>query len=175
MAVPWRLQTHVAHVPLHLLLLPPDRCLSIMSLWWAHPVRPSGAAFCLMPHSSYLLGTSHPKTSWNKRRPARIACPSSTTSGIPANSMEARGLLKLSFRMLIVLLLSDSITQHSHTIQEWIDCASCWKVKVLFAQSCPTLLWPLAGEPARFLCPWNSPGRNTGVGCDFLLHGIFLT
>ena len=22
-------------------------------------------------------------------------------------------------------------------------------------------------------CPWNSPGRNTGVGCHFLLQGIF--
>ena len=24
-------------------------------------------------------------------------------------------------------------------------------------------------------CPWNSPGKNTGVGCYFLLQGIFLT
>ena len=23
--------------------------------------------------------------------------------------------------------------------------------------------------PARLLCPWDSPGRNTGVGCHFLL------
>ena len=22
-------------------------------------------------------------------------------------------------------------------------------------------------------CPWNSPGKNTGVGCYFLLQGIF--
>ena len=27
----------------------------------------------------------------------------------------------------------------------------------------------------RLLCPWNSPGKNTGVGCHSLLHGIFLT
>ena len=25
----------------------------------------------------------------------------------------------------------------------------------------------------RFLCPWNFPGKNTGVGCHFLLQGIF--
>ena len=24
-------------------------------------------------------------------------------------------------------------------------------------------------------CPWNSPGKNTGVSCHFLLQGIFLT
>ena len=29
--------------------------------------------------------------------------------------------------------------------------------------------------PARTLCPWNSPGKNTGVGCHFLLQGIFPT
>ena len=27
----------------------------------------------------------------------------------------------------------------------------------------------------RFLCPWNSPGKNTGVGCHSLLQGIFPT
>ena len=29
-------------------------------------------------------------------------------------------------------------------------------------------------QPARLLCPWDSPGVNTGVGCRFLLQGIFL-
>ena len=26
---------------------------------------------------------------------------------------------------------------------------------------------------ARLLCPWDLPGKNTGVGCCFLLQGIF--
>ena len=30
-------------------------------------------------------------------------------------------------------------------------------------------------EPARLLCPWVSPGKNTGVGCHFLLQRIFPT
>ena len=25
------------------------------------------------------------------------------------------------------------------------------------------------------LCPWDSPGKNTGMGCHFLLHRIFPT
>ena len=29
--------------------------------------------------------------------------------------------------------------------------------------------------PTRLLCPWDFPGRNTGVGCHALLQGIFLT
>ena len=40
----------------------------------------------------------------------------------------------------------------------------------LVAKSCPTLLWP-----TRLLCPWDFPGKNTGVGCHLLLQGIFLT
>ena len=27
----------------------------------------------------------------------------------------------------------------------------------------------------RLLCPWNSPGKDTGVGCHSLLQGIFPT
>ena len=26
-------------------------------------------------------------------------------------------------------------------------------------------------QPTRLLCPWDSPGKNTGVGCHFLLQG----
>ena len=31
-------------------------------------------------------------------------------------------------------------------------------------------LWPHGPWPARLLCPWNFPGKNTGVGCHFLLQ-----
>ena len=30
-------------------------------------------------------------------------------------------------------------------------------------------------QSARLLCPWNSPGKNTGVDCHSLLQGIFPT
>ena len=36
-------------------------------------------------------------------------------------------------------------------------------------------LRPLGLQPARLLRPWDSPGKTTGVGCHFLLQGIFLT
>ena len=36
-------------------------------------------------------------------------------------------------------------------------------------------LQPRGMWPARLLCPWNPSGKNTGVGCRFLLQGIFLT
>ena len=30
-------------------------------------------------------------------------------------------------------------------------------------------------QPCSLRCPWNSPGKSTGVGCHFLLQGIFPT
>ena len=33
----------------------------------------------------------------------------------------------------------------------------------------PSGLWP-----TRLLCPWDSPGKNIGVGCHFLFQGILL-
>ena len=36
-------------------------------------------------------------------------------------------------------------------------------------------LRPHGLQPSRFLCPWDFPGKSSGVGCHFLLQGIFLT
>ena len=41
-------------------------------------------------------------------------------------------------------------------------------------QSCLTLQ-PHSLQPTRLLCPWDSPGKSTGLGCHSLLQGIFLT
>ena len=45
-----------------------------------------------------------------------------------------------------------------------------WRCTVVSDSSQPHGL-----RPARLLCPRDSPGRDTGVGCHFLLQGIFLT
>ena len=45
----------------------------------------------------------------------------------------------------------------------------------LVSKLCLTLLWPHGLLPVRLLCPWDFPGKNTGVGCHFLLQEIFLT
>ena len=31
-------------------------------------------------------------------------------------------------------------------------------------------VWPHRQQPTRPRCPWDSPGKNTGVGCHFLLQ-----
>ena len=41
-------------------------------------------------------------------------------------------------------------------------------------QLCPTLCDPMNySPPGSSLCPWDSPGKNTGVDYQFLLQGIF--
>ena len=37
-------------------------------------------------------------------------------------------------------------------------------------QSCPTLCDPIDGRPPGSPVPWDSPGKNIGVGCHFLLQ-----
>ena len=35
-------------------------------------------------------------------------------------------------------------------------------------------LWPHGLQPTRLLCPWDYPGKNTGVGSHLILRGMFL-
>ena len=62
--------------------------------------------------------------------------------------------------------------------QQWPRTKRCWKRCVC---ACPVAsvvsdsLWLDGLQPARLLCPWDSPGKNTGVGCHALLQGIFQT
>ena len=37
-------------------------------------------------------------------------------------------------------------------------------------QSCQTLCDPIDGSPTRLPRPWDSQGKNTGLGCHFLLQ-----
>ena len=62
-----------------------------------------------------------------------------------------------------------------------------WKMQIkntiryhltLVSVSCSVMsdcLWPHGRQLTRLFCPWDFPGTDTGVGCHFLLQGIFLT
>ena len=39
----------------------------------------------------------------------------------------------------------------------------------------PDSLRPSGLQPAKLFCPWDFSSKNTGVGCHFLLQGLFLT
>ena len=47
-------------------------------------------------------------------------------------------------------------------------------VVVVLEVVCPQPLWPHRLWPIRLLHLWDCPGKNSGVGCHFLLQGVFL-
>ena len=67
-------------------------------------------------------------------------------------------------------LKKESPPRLAHREHRWSRMCTCAQSLVMLESS-----WPRGLQPARLLCPWEFPGRNTGVGCHFLLQGIFLT
>ena len=45
------------------------------------------------------------------------------------------------------------------------SCCYCWVTSVMSDS-----VWPHRWQPTRLPRPWDSPGKNTGVGCHFLLQ-----
>jgi len=105
----------------------------------------------------------------------------------------------LGLLMFSCSVMSDSLWPHvlQHTRLPWPSlspgvrsnsCSLNWKchptmsssaarcesesVSCLVVSDC---LWPHGLQSARLFCPWNSPGKNTGVGYHFLLQGILPT
>ena len=64
--------------------------------------------------------------------------------------------------------LADGEERHSVLALRCLAAAAAAKL----LQSCLTLC---RLQPARLLCPWDFPDKNTGVGCHALLHGIIPT
>ena len=52
---------------------------------------------------------------------------------------------------------------------------ACMCACMLSCFSCIQLFATLWIQPAGILCPWDSPGKDSGVGCYSLLQGVFLT
>ena len=58
----------------------------------------------------------------------------------------------------------------SHRVgHDWSNLAAAAAASAVVAKSCLNLLGPYGLKPARLLCPWDFPGKKTGVGCDFFL------
>ena len=79
--------------------------------------------------------------------------------------LQRRGLAPLTFPFR---------SQEDHNMQpgRWVT-----GQLFLFSHLSPVRLFcdPQGLWPARLLCPWDFLGKHTGVGCHFLLQGIFLT
>ena len=81
---------------------------------------------------------------------------------------------------------SPSINKHSkyfYVSKEFFFCGQ-FQTKSVICSTCAGMLSHLVMSdsvpphglyPDGILCPWNFPGKNTGMGCHVLLQGIFLT
>ena len=74
----------------------------------------------------------------------------------------------------IILLQPSNISQKTKEVMESllylpVFCSCIYPAAAKSHQSCPTLCNTIDGNPPGS-CPWDSPGKNTGVGCHFLLQ-----
>ena len=70
----------------------------------------------------------------------------------------------------------------SKTITKTLTCKRCQEFFFFLSKSesvshkvLSNSLWSHGLQPARLLCPWNSLGKNTGMGYHGLFQGIFPT
>ena len=146
--------------------------------WWCHPTISSSVIPCLLPPSIFPSIRAFPselalRLRWPKHW-------SFSFSVSPSN--EYSGLI--SFRMdwldlFAIQGILESLLQHHSSKASILQCSSFLYSPTLtsihlslfshevVSNSCSPM------EPARLLCPWDSPDNNTEVGCCFLLQGIF--
>ena len=83
------------------------------------------------------------------------------------------------FNLIIMLIMKASVCVLGICQSLWFilipTSAVCVRMYI-YILACMLLshVW-LFVTPARLLCAWNSPGKNPGLGCHFLLQRIFLT
>ena len=70
-------------------------------------------------------------------------------------------VLSAYLRLLIFLLAI------SQTLLNW---STFQKMLLLITSVVSDSVQPQRWQPTRLPCPWDSPGKNTGVGCHFLLQ-----
>ena len=99
---------------------------------------------------------------------AKKACGQSSCPGVSLIKMRAVTLDADSSAAQkgLAFLTSGSFLRCAHIL---------WSARILQMHVCSASLRPLGLSPARLLCPWDSPGKNTGVGCHFLFQEIFVT
>ena len=92
---------------------------------------------------------------------------------------------QMTFNQLFVIVFdSVSFSRNGRVIQiEWFESALVEETIFFKGKSLrsvpavcsvmPDSLRPCGLQPARLLCPWDSPGESAGLGCHFLLQRTF--
>ncbi|XP_059745638.1 E3 ubiquitin-protein ligase E3D isoform X6 [Bos indicus] len=93
-------------------------------------------------------------------------------SSLWENDLSVHSLTLPSTTCLELLLI---LSKSNATLPPSLRCMNSFQVAAAAAkslQSCPTLCDPQRRQPTRLCRPWDSPGKNTGVGCHCLLHCV---
>ena len=83
-------------------------------------------------------------------------------------SIELYNGLNVSLQNSYIEALATNVTILGNRVFDKVCVFECWITSVVSDS-----LWPYGPWPARLLCPWDSPGVNSGVGFHALLQGIF--
>ena len=97
---------------------------------------------------------------------------SNLNDGVLLESCCIYELIPLKIRVFLYPQASHSASLSLSFLLYKIGIITTWKCLLLSRVRLFATLWTVA---PRLLCPWDSPGKNTGVCCHFLLQGIFLT
>ena len=70
------------------------------------------------------------------------------------------------WKFLVHIMLKPSMQYFKHDLTSMGCCCCC------VASVVSNSVRPHRRQPTRLLCPWDSPGKSTGVGCHFLLQSM---
>ena len=68
------------------------------------------------------------------------------------------------WKFFVHIMLKPSVQDFKHDLTSMGCCCCC------VASVVSNSVRPHRRQPTRLLCPWDSPGKNTGVDCHFLLQ-----
>ena len=165
----------------------PSLCPGVLSTscplsQWCHPTISSSAAlfsFCLQ---SFPASRSFPMSQLFISVGQNIGASASAS----VLSMSIQGWFPLGLTGWISVATQGTLKnllQHHSLKASVLQCSAFFMVQLSLGMC--SVFWvtsvmsdslqPHGLYPARLLCPWDSPGKNTRVDCHTLLQGIFLT
>ena len=139
-----------------------SKCLSVGALWQALQ---RGLCCCLVVQSCLTLSAT-PVMSDSFCNPMDGSPPGSSVHGIS----QARVLQPVAISSTKGSSWPKGLNPRLLCLLHWQSgCLPLASSAAKSLQSCPTVR-PHRRQPTRLPHPWDSPGENTGVGCQFLLQ-----
>ena len=89
------------------------------------------------------------------------------TASLFRNWNSPAGIPSPPLAVFIVMLPKSHLTSYSSISGSWWVMSALWFVS--------NSLRPHGLQPTRLLCPWDFPGKSTGVGCHHLLWPLWLS